>query len=81
MMQDRGKAPDALSHAQFPRVSAGAFWEDAKFGLHHYRDIERIAVVGEKTWQRAMTTICRPFTQAEIETVAPLPVIFHPLRA
>jgi len=25
----------------------GALWEDAKFGLHHFSNIERLALVGE----------------------------------
>ena len=31
--------------------TAGAFWEDTKFATHHFSDIERLAVVGEKKWQ------------------------------
>ena len=46
--------------------SAGALWEDTKFAFKHYSDIERLAVIGEKKWQKGMTTFCRPFTKAEI---------------
>lgn len=46
--------------------SCGALWEDTKFALHHFRDIERLAVIGEKKWQKGMTTFCKPFTKAEI---------------
>jgi hypothetical protein len=70
MMKDRGNVRMLFHMHNFHGWSAGAFWADAKFGVHHYRDIERIAVVGEKRWQRAMTTICRPFTQAKIRYFA-----------
>jgi hypothetical protein len=70
MMHDRGKVRLLFHMRNFHGWSAGAFWEDAKFGIHHYRDNERIAVVGEKRWQHAMITICRPFTQAKIRYFA-----------
>ncbi len=44
----------------------GALWEDIKFDLKHYTDIDRIAMIGEKTWQNAMTIICKPFTTAKV---------------
>jgi hypothetical protein len=46
--------------------SAGAMWEDTKFAAHHFSDIERLAVVGEKKWQRGITIFCRPFTAATV---------------
>lgn len=46
--------------------SCAALWEDTKFAVRHFRDIERLAVVGERKWQRGMTAFCRPFTKAEI---------------
>jgi len=46
---------------------AGAMWEDIKFDLHHFRDIERLAIVGETRWEKGMATFCRPFTTASIK--------------
>ena len=31
---------------------AGALWEDIKFDIKHFADIERLAMVGEKKWHR-----------------------------
>ena len=45
---------------------AGALWEDTKFAIHHFADIERLAMVGEKRWQQGMATFCKPFTKATI---------------
>lgn len=45
---------------------AGAFWDDLRFALGHYRNFERLAMVGEKTWQKAMSRFCEPFTSATI---------------
>jgi len=47
--------------------TAGALWEDTKFAMHHFGDIDRLAVVGEKKWQEGMATFCKPFTKATIQ--------------
>jgi hypothetical protein len=46
--------------------SAGALWEDIKFDVKHFRDIERLAIVGERRWEAGMAAFCRPFTTATI---------------
>ena len=45
---------------------AGALWADTKFAIHHFADIERLAMVGDKKWQHGMATSCKPFTKAMI---------------
>jgi hypothetical protein len=43
---------------------AGAAWEDLKFDLKHFGDIERLAMVGDKKWQHGMAAFFKPFTSA-----------------
>lgn len=43
-----------------------ALWDDIKFATKHCTHIERIAMVGEKTWEDWMAKVCRPFTLAKI---------------
>ncbi len=45
---------------------AGAAWEDTKFAINHFADIERIAMVGEKRWQHGLATCCMPFTEETV---------------
>lgn len=45
----------------------GAIWEDTKFATKHCRDIEKIAMVGEKTWEKWMAAICKPFTMSKVK--------------
>jgi prophage tail gpP-like protein len=40
--------------------------EDAKFGLRHCSAIFRMATVGNETWEKAMATLCKPFTKAVV---------------
>lgn len=46
--------------------TAGALWEDLKFDLKHFADVERLALVGEERWQKGMAAFTRPFTRAEV---------------
>lgn len=41
--------------------------EDAKFGIKHYNALFRLAIVGNKAWERAFATLCRPFTKADVQ--------------
>jgi hypothetical protein len=43
-----------------------ALWDDIKFSTTHCTKIERIALVGEKTWEKWMATVCKPFTRATV---------------
>jgi hypothetical protein len=47
--------------------TAGAMWEDMKFDFKHWRDIERLAIVGESKWEKGMAAFCKPFTSAKIQ--------------
>jgi hypothetical protein len=42
-----------------------ALWDDIKFSTTHCTKIERIALVGEKTWEKWMARVCKPFTMAK----------------
>jgi hypothetical protein len=52
--------------SDFHGWEASAAWEDFKFGVEHYADIERMAMVGENKWQEAMTVFVKPFTKAQV---------------
>jgi len=52
--------------SRFHGWEARALWDDIKFDMRHFRDIERLAIVGEKKWQEWMAVFCRPFTTAEV---------------
>ena len=44
-----------------------AAWDDLKFGLKHYSDFERIAMVGDHKWEEWMASFCKPFTNAKVK--------------
>jgi hypothetical protein len=43
-----------------------ALWDDIKFATTHCTKIDRIALVGDKTWEKWMAKVCKPFTMAKI---------------
>jgi hypothetical protein len=55
----------ALMH-DFHGWEAGALWEELKWDFKHFKDIERIALVGEQKWQATLSKLCPPFTTAEV---------------
>jgi hypothetical protein len=62
-----GKLDVLFDMIGFHGWTAGALWEDTKFAMHHFSDIDRLAVVGEKKWQKGMATFCKPFTKAKVK--------------
>ena len=43
-----------------------ALWDDTKFATQHCADVERIALVGDKQWEKWMAQVCKPFTLAKL---------------
>jgi len=67
LVQQYGKLRVLFDMASFHGWDAGALWEDTKFAVKHFADIEKLAMVGEKKWQKGMATFCKPFTKATIQ--------------
>jgi hypothetical protein len=61
-----GKIRMLVKMEDFHGWTAGAAWEDLKFGIKHFSDIERLALVGDKQWEKGMAIFCKPFTRAKI---------------
>ena len=61
-----GKVRLLVEMIDFHGWQAGALWDDIKFDLKHFRDIDRLAIVGDKKWEHGMATFCKPFTSAKV---------------
>lgn len=66
LVKEHGKIRLLVDMHDFHGWTAGALWQDVKFDMRHFNHIERIAMVGEKKWQRGMSVFCKPFTAAKI---------------
>ena len=66
LLRQHGRLRVLFDMTGFHGWEASAVWEDIKFDIKHFADIERLAIVGEKKWQNGMATFCKPFTKATI---------------
>jgi len=67
LMKGDAKIRLVVELRDFKGWSAGALWEDTKFAARHYKDIERLAVVGDAGWEKGMTIFIKPFTAADVK--------------
>jgi len=66
LIKQHGKLRVFFDMTDFHGWEAGALWDDIKLDIKHFSDIERIAMVGDKEWEKQMSLFCRPFTTAKI---------------
>lgn len=66
-IKEFGKVRFLVILEDFHGWTMGALWEDTKFDLAHWRDIEKLAIVGETKWEEGMAAFCKPFTTAKIK--------------
>jgi len=71
LIEKSGKIRILFEMQDFHGWQAGALWEDVKFDVKHFSDIERLAFVGDKAWEKGMSVFCRPFTTAQIRFFEP----------
>lgn len=64
-IEEHGALRILFAMRDFKGWTAGALWDDLSFDVEHNREIERAAMVGEKSWQRWMTQLMKPFAHAE----------------
>jgi hypothetical protein len=51
---------------EFTGFELEALWDDGKFGLTHWHDLSRIAVVADQTWLRTAVSMFTPFFRGEV---------------
>ena len=66
-LMQNGKVRILFSMHEFSGWEMGALWEDIKFDIKHFKDIDRLAMVGDKKWEHGMAMFCQPFTTAKLQ--------------
>ena len=64
LVRQQGQLRVLFDMTDFHGWDVGAAWEDIKFDMKHFADIERLAMVGDKKWQYGMSMFFKPFTKA-----------------
>ncbi len=67
LVAEHGKVRILFEMHDFHGWTAGALWQDVKFDYKHWKDIERLAIVGESKWEEGMAAFCKPFTSAKVK--------------
>ncbi len=67
VLTNEGKVRLLAQFHDFHGWDMAALWDDIKFSTTHCTKLERIALVGEKTWEQWMAKVCKPFTMATIK--------------
>lgn len=71
LVEKHGKLNILVELVDFEGWDAGGLWEDLKFDAKHFNDVKRLALVGDKTWEKFMAKVCKPFTSAEVKYFEP----------
>ncbi len=66
VVKQHGLVNVLVDMVDFHGWTAGALWDDVKLDFRHFSDVKRLAMVGDKPWERRMTMMCRPFTAAQV---------------
>ena len=61
-----GKVRMVVQFHDFEGWDLHALWDDIKFATTHCTKIDRLALVGEKRWEKWMAKVCKPFTMAKV---------------
>ena len=64
VIEREGKVRILLHLIDFEGWDLHAAWDDMKFGIKHCREFERIAIVGDKSWEGWMAKLSAPFTSS-----------------
>lgn len=67
MIKAHGKVRILMELVDFHGWTVAAAWEDIKFDMRHFSDIECIAIVGDAAWEKGMTLLLKPFTKAKVK--------------
>jgi len=66
-IEAHGKVRLLAQFADFHGWDMHALWDDTKFSTKHCLDVERVALVGDRVWEKWMASVCKPFTHAKVE--------------
>ena len=66
LIEQHGKIDLLVEFSELEGVTAGAVWEDTKFGIHHFNHIHNLAVLGGSRWEEWLALFAKPFTTAKV---------------
>ena len=52
---------------EMTKIKGKAIWDDYKFGIHHLKDFDRIATVGDQWWMSPLMSISSLFFKTKLK--------------
>ncbi|HVU22946.1 MAG TPA: STAS/SEC14 domain-containing protein [Opitutus sp.] len=65
-IKERGKVRVLFDMADFHGWNVSALWDELKFDVKHFADVERFAMVGDRKWEKALSMLSHPFTMGQV---------------
>lgn len=66
-IEQEGSLDLLILASDFAGWTPSALWQDLKFDVKHYRDVNRLALVGKDQSESWMATVSKPFTGAKVK--------------
>lgn len=66
-IKNHGRINLLVELIDFHGWTAGALWEDTKFGFHHFNDIDKLGIIGDQKWEENLARFAKVFTTAEVK--------------
>lgn len=68
LLDKNGRTRVLVVLEDFQGWTPSAFWEYTKLGTRHIFDhsLDRMAIVGDKVWEKGIAAFTKPFTRAEV---------------
>ena len=66
MLKPHAKLNVLFEMVNFHGWDAAVVWDDIKFDVKHFWDIERLAMIGDKKWEKAISVVSQLFTTAKV---------------
>lgn len=67
IIADQGKIR-LLMAVDYPQdFDLKAAWDDVVFWIKHIRDIDRLAIVGQKEWEKSLELLAEPFIHTDVK--------------
>ena len=61
LVEKEGNIRMLIDLSEFKWEKMEAWLQDLKFGLEFRHEIQKMAIIGDKTWEKWMTNLARPF--------------------
>lgn len=67
LVEQEGSIKVLLDMTDFKWEKVSAWGSDFRFGRDYHKKIEKMAIVGDKTWEKWLTKVAEPFYAEEAE--------------